>query len=72
MPRAHIVTEVRRHAPAEGFAPLTELCGINLLTAGTLAGILGPGRRFASDAALASFAGVSPLEASSAATHGIG
>jgi transposase len=48
------------------FAPLTTLCGVNLLTAGTLAGILGPGRRFVSDAALASYAGVSPLEASSA------
>jgi len=51
---------------AERFAPLTELCGVNLLTAGTLAGILGPGRRFASDAALAAYAGVAPLEASSA------
>jgi transposase len=36
---------------ARRFAPLTELCGVGLLTAGALAGILGPGRRFASDAA---------------------
>jgi transposase len=48
------------------FAPLTKLCGVNALTAGMLAGILGPGRRFASDAALAAYAGASPLEASSA------
>jgi len=48
------------------FAPLTRLCGVNLLTAGSLAGILGPGRRFSSDAQLAAYAGVAPLEASSA------
>jgi transposase len=48
------------------FSPLTRLCGINLLTAGTLAGILGPGKRFESDAQLAAYAGVAPLEASSA------
>src|SRR6185312_15922674 len=28
------------------FSPLTALCGVDLLTAGALAGILGPGRRF--------------------------
>lgn len=48
------------------FEPLTRLCGINLLTAGTLAGILGPGRRFGTDAQLAAYAGAAPLEASSA------
>jgi transposase len=48
------------------FAPLTQLCGISLLTAGALAGILGPGQRFTSDAQLAALAGVAPLEASSA------
>jgi len=51
---------------ARRFSPLTRVCGINLITAGTLAGILGPGRRFASDAQLAAYAGVAPLEASSA------
>jgi transposase len=51
---------------AASFAPLTRLCGVNALTAGMLAGILGPGRRFADDAALAAYAGASPLEASSA------
>jgi transposase len=40
--------------------------GINLLTAGRLAAILGPGDRFKSDAQLAAYAGVAPLEASSA------
>jgi transposase len=48
------------------FTPLTQLCGISLLTAGTLAGILGPGRRFNTDAQLAAYAGAAPLEASSA------
>jgi transposase len=48
------------------FTPLTQLCGISLLTAGTLAGILGPGRRFGTDAQLAAYAGAAPLEASSA------
>lgn len=48
------------------FAPLMRLCGVNALTAGVLAGILGPGHRFASDAALAAYAGASPIEASSA------
>jgi transposase len=48
------------------FSPLTQLCGISLLTAGTLAGILGPGMHFASEAQLAAYASVAPLEASSA------
>jgi transposase len=48
------------------FSPLTRLCGVNLITAGTLAAILGPGNRFASDAQLAAYAGVAPLETSSA------
>lgn len=48
------------------FLPLTRLCGVDLLTAGALAGILGPGRRFGTDAQLAAYAGAAPLEASSA------
>lgn len=42
--------------------------GIDLLTAGALAGILGPptSRRFSNEAQLAAYAGVAPLEASSA------
>jgi transposase len=55
-----------RDSAAEGFSPLTRLCGVDLLTAGTLAGVLGPGRRFTTDAQLAAYAGVAPLEASSA------
>jgi transposase len=49
-----------------GFSPLTQLKGINLLTAGALAGLLGPGLRFTREAQLAAYAGVAPLEASSA------
>lgn len=44
--------------------PLQEICGVGALTAGMLAAHLG-GRHFASDAQLASYAGVAPLEASS-------
>jgi transposase len=51
---------------AASYAPLATICGVDLLTAGALAGLLGPGRRFASDAQLAAYAGVAPLEASSA------
>jgi transposase len=56
-----------RALAAPRFAPLATICGIDLLTAGALAGILGPGQRFASDAQLAAYAGVAPREASSAA-----
>ena len=47
-------------------APLTTLVGVSWLTAGMLAGYLGPGNRFASDRQLAAYAGVAPLEVSSA------
>jgi transposase len=60
-----LAAEIRELAK-EDFAPLTKLCGINLLTAGRLAAILGPGSRFATDAQLAAYAGAAPLEASSA------
>lgn len=46
--------------------PLTTLFGVAELTAGMLAGYLGPGRRFETDAQLAQYAGVAPLETSSA------
>ncbi len=49
-----------------GFSPLTELKGVGLLTAGAIAGILGPGMRFQNDAQVAAYAGVAPLEVSSA------
>lgn len=48
------------------YLPLTQLTGVQLLTAGALAGILGPGQRFRSEAQLAAYAGVAPFEASSA------
>ena len=48
------------------YVPLTKLCGVSLVTAGTLAAILGSGNRFKSDAQLAAYAGVAPLETSSA------
>ena len=49
-----------------GFSPLIQLKGVNALTAGMLAAILGPGRRFRTDADLALYAGAAPLEVSSA------
>jgi transposase len=55
-----------RELAQERFEPLTQLCGVNLLTAGAIAGILGPGHRFTTDSQLAAYAGVAPLEASSA------
>lgn len=59
--------QIKARAEAK-FSPLTRLCGISLLTAAALAGILGPTSRFVTDAQLASYAGVAPLEASSAGT----
>jgi transposase len=44
-----VAAQIRARAQAS-FVALTRLCGVSLLTAGALAGILGPGRRFASDA----------------------
>jgi transposase len=46
-----------RSLARQDFEPLTRLCGINLLTAGALAGILGPptSRRFSNDAQLAAY-----------------
>ena len=46
-------------------AMLANRC-LDLLTAGALAGLLGPGRRFGSEAQVSAYAGVAPLEASSA------
>jgi transposase len=62
---ADLAQQIAARAQA-GFSPLTQLKGVNLLTAGALAGILGPGQRFTSEAQLAAYAGVAPLEASSA------
>ena len=65
---AELTTRIKDLALAAGLEPLTRLCGVNLLTAAALAGILGPGLRFSSDAHLASYAGAAPLETSSAGT----
>jgi transposase len=62
---AALAGQIRARAQT-GFVALTRLCGVSLLTAGALAGILGPGHRFRTDAQLAAYAGVAPLEASSA------
>ncbi len=62
---AELTTRIKELAKVR-FEPLTRLCGVDLPTAGTLAGILGPGRRFSTDAQLAAYAGAAPLEASSA------
>ena len=57
--------QIERRVAAD-FSPLMRLCGINFLTAGAVAGILGPGQRFTTEAQVAAYAGVAPLEASSA------
>jgi transposase len=62
---AELTAQLDARAEA-GFSPLTALAGVGTLTAGTLAGILGCGMRFTSEAPLAAYAGVAPLEASSA------
>lgn len=53
-------TAGRRH-----YAALDAIVGIGPLTAGQLAGYLGPGQRFATDAHLARYLGAAPIEASS-------
>jgi transposase len=64
--QVRVLTQEIERLAGQHWAPLTEVYGVNLLTAAALAGLLGPGRRFRTDAQLAAFAGVSPLEASSA------
>jgi transposase len=54
-----------RALAAPHYAPLADLPGVDLLTAGALAASLGP-RSFPNEAALAAYAGVAPLETSSA------
>jgi transposase len=59
-------SQIESRTKEAGLAPLVAIHGVGLLIAGTLAGILGPGCRFRTDAELAAYAGVAPLEASSA------
>lgn len=60
-----ITTEIET-LTRERFSPLMRLHGVGGIAAGALAGILGPGFRFSNDAQLAAYAGVAPIEASSA------
>lgn len=63
------IDELTQELQAEGkqhYVALTEMDGVSYLTAAMLAGHLGPAERFASDAKLAAYSGVAPLEASSA------
>ena len=64
--QARALTRDIERLAARQWTPLTQIYGVSLLTAAALAGLLGPGRRFHSDAQLAAYAGVAPLEASSA------
>jgi transposase len=63
---AELAQRVKALTVEAGFTPLTEIFGVGFIIAGTLAGILGPGSRFDSDAELAAYAGVAPVETSSA------
>jgi transposase len=58
--KREIETLARQH-----FAPLLAIPGVGALTAGMVAAQLGAGQRFATDAQVAMYAGVAPLEASS-------
>lgn len=62
--QAELLARQIRALAAPRYAPLAELAGVDLLSAGALAAVLGT-RAFTSDAALAAYAGVAPLEASS-------
>lgn len=63
---AELRQEIETRTQEAGFSPLTELKGVGLLTAGAIAGILGPGKRFQREAQVAAYAGAAPLETSSA------
>ncbi len=61
-----LTRKIKTYTTAAGFDGLTQIYGVGLILAGTLAGILGPGCRFRTDAELAAYAGAAPLETSSA------
>jgi transposase len=63
---AELKRQIETYTETAGFASLTAIRGVGLILAGTLAGMLGPGLRFSTDAELAAYAGAAPLEASSA------
>lgn len=62
---AELATEIEAEAQ-QHYQGLTSLSGVALLTAGMLAGYLGSVDRFTSDAQVAAYAGVAPLETGSA------
>lgn len=62
---AAVDRQIRAHS-RQRCAPFTDIYGVAELTAGMLAGYLGPGQRFASDRQLAQYAGVAPIETGSA------
>jgi transposase len=63
--RAELARDLEQEA-RQHYQALTSLSGVGLLTAAMLAGYLGDADRFASDAQVASYAGIAPLETSSA------
>jgi transposase len=66
---AEQATQLEREISALGaarFRPLMGIKGVKGCTAGTLAGLLGCGQRFAREDQLAAYAGIAPIEASSA------
>jgi transposase len=63
---ADLKGQIEAYTEQTGFSALTSIHGVGPIIAGTLAGILGPGLRFTTDAELAAYAGAAPLEASSA------
>lgn len=60
------VTEEIRAFAAEHAGALTQMAGVQAVNATALVGLLGPPGRFRSEACLAAYGGVAPLEASSA------
>lgn len=62
---AELAVELEREA-RQHYQALTALSGVGLLTAAMLAGYLGSADRFGTDAQVASYAGIAPLETSSA------
>lgn len=60
------LTKAVEELAAEHYRELTEIVGVGLVTAAVLAAELGAPGRFTSDAQLAAYTGVAPIEASSA------
>lgn len=63
--KAELARELEQEA-RQHYQAMTSLCGVGLLTAAMLAGYLGAADRFTTDAQVAAYAGIAPLETSSA------